>query len=210
MNEQKTPTVQSRTSTGQLASLTNLMSKQQALLLVSRLLASYPGVTIQSPQVYMTELGATLMKFPFGTGERGMAKARAGSPSYPPSVGLIEAECEKLFGGTRETATYAQEWQARAAEQLGERAEIERAPRIAPRDERPPHNRASVFVPATVSQYAGMVAKAELKGTDPLDWYYGSREGRDGIWVSLGWVEKLMGGRRDSGLSHISRYGAPI
>lgn len=189
------------------------MSKQNATMLVSRLLASYPGITIPQPEVYMAELTATLLKYPYKIGEDGLGAARRASPEHIPSVGKIEAECDKVGGTFFETATYARQWQAQAARQLGERAEFEREARAAPKDDRPPGNRANVFIANSVetqSHYDKMVARTEQPGTDPLDWYYGMREGRNGIWVSLGWVENLMGGRRESGLAHVSRYGVPV
>lgn len=209
MNEQRTITAQAKRSTS-ISSVTAPMTKQQATLLVARMLGSYSTLNLHNPQVYMPELATTLMKYPFSIGERGCEMARKASPEFIPSVGSIQAECEKLFAGTREATTWAKQWQQRATEQLRERAEYESRPRTPPTDDRPLHSRANVFVGQHLPQYAEMKTRSEAKDVNPNDFYFGhNADGVVGIWVSLGWCERMMGGRRDSGLAHVSTYGAP-
>lgn len=180
-------------------------------MLVTRLMGSYTSSKMPDG-VYMSELMATLLQYPFGVGERGLNAACKESPQFIPNIPQIVVECDKLFGRTREASTYAREWQARTAAQLGEREEFERGPRPTPKDDRPPHSRANVFIARSTevqSHYDKAVERASKPNADPLDFYYGNREGRAGIWVSLGWVENLMHGRA-GGLQHVSKFGAPV
>lgn len=75
----------------------------------------------------MAELVALFVKYPQWVGEQAVIEAKRESPIYVPSVPLVERECEKAVGQTRQALTYAQNWERQSQLQLEERRQIETA-----------------------------------------------------------------------------------
>jgi hypothetical protein len=94
------------------------------MLLVRRLLGSYPTTNLHDPEIYMAELLAMFLRYPLWAGERGIHEAKRESPKFIPSVPTIELACEKLVKSQRQTLTYAQQWDEQTKTQLEERAKI--------------------------------------------------------------------------------------
>lgn len=101
------------------------MSREDAGLLVKRLMGSYPSLNIHDPQVYVCELMTVLLRYSRELAEKGIAQARQASPKFIPSVPEVEQECEALAKPTREALTYAQQWGATAHKQLENRRRLE-------------------------------------------------------------------------------------
>lgn len=96
-------------------------------MLVTRLLGSYPSLNLHDPETYMAELVVLFLKYPQWVVERAIAEATRESPQFVPSVPLVEKWADEVFGQTRHSLTYGDEWDERSRRQLRERAAIEAA-----------------------------------------------------------------------------------
>lgn len=77
----------------------------------------------------MTELLALFLNYPAWAAEKAIGLAKRESPKFVPSVPAVEVACEQVFGETRQTRTWVDDWNARTQLQLEERRQIEEAPR---------------------------------------------------------------------------------
>jgi hypothetical protein len=115
------------------------MTRVMATKFMTRLMGSYPAPSLDDPKTYAAELVLMFIRYPEWVGEQAVVVARQTCPKFVPSVAEVEAACEAVFSQTRIAMTYAQQWDARSAEQLEERAAIE-AEEVA----EPPEQRAVV------------------------------------------------------------------
>lgn len=100
------------------------MSRDQAAILVKRMMGSYPSLSLHDPQVYIAELVTVLTQYSLEIGERAIDKAKQESPKYVPTVPQVKAACQEL---RRDDAwTYAVEYEHRSQQQLEDRRERER------------------------------------------------------------------------------------
>ena len=82
---------------------------------------------LHDPKVYMAEVIALLVRYPYLIGDRALVRARCDSPEFVPSVGRIEHILgEMLAAQERSALTWAQTWDQRAQEQLAERERLMR------------------------------------------------------------------------------------
>lgn len=97
-------------------------TQQEAARIASRMLGSYPNVSLHDPEIYTDELIKVLMRYPPGVGYKACDAARRTSPDFPPSVGAISKFAEGMWSPTRESLTWSENWDRRAKLQLEEQA----------------------------------------------------------------------------------------
>lgn len=94
------------------------------MLLVRRLLGSYPTTNLHDPEIYMAELLALFLRYPLWAGEQGIHEAKRESPKFIPSVPEVEKACEALVKSQRRTLSYSEQWNEQTRLQLKERLQI--------------------------------------------------------------------------------------
>lgn len=100
------------------------MNRDQAAMLVKRLMGAYPSISLHDPEVYIAELVAVFTQYAIEVAERAIEQAKLESPSRVPTVPQIKAACQEQ---RRDHAfTYAMEYERRSQQQLQDWREIER------------------------------------------------------------------------------------
>lgn len=84
------------------------------------MIGSYPSLSLHDPKTFSVEFVTQLSQYPFDVVQAAIKTAARASPNFIPSIPAIEAEAEKLFADTRQTYTYAQQWEAGAQKQSAE------------------------------------------------------------------------------------------
>lgn len=123
------------------------MTRDQAAMLVKRLMGAYPSLSLHDPQVYIAELVAVFTQYALEVGERAIEQAKLESPKYVPTVPQVKAACQEQ---RRDHAfTYAMEYERRSQQQLMDRRERDRE------DEREPLEHRRQVAQRILAEYHG-------------------------------------------------------
>lgn len=164
--------------------------------LAHKVISSYPSVRPLELKGYLAELIHLLAKYREAVARAAVDQAMLASPSFPPPVPLVAKHCEDLKDSGVE---WVRQWDARAAEQLAERAEYERKGKAESTEHRAgvterlrreiaeafaegrgePFN---VFVPTFAPRYRAMVDRGGRPGVSVED------TARKGVWVPMSWL----------------------
>jgi len=94
------------------------MGRKEAAILVKRMMACYPSLSLHDPEVYIAELVMLLTRHPLDVGEKAIEKAKFESPKFLPTVPEVAKACD---GIRQEGWSYAQEFEAQSRRQLEDR-----------------------------------------------------------------------------------------
>jgi len=99
---------------------------------VRRLLAGYPNLGAHDPEGYIAALVAVMVEYPAWAGQRTILKVDEENTDFPPT----DKRLRKWLDDAVRPYRFAEEWNARTAEQLAERTTEAAASKAAPQEHR--------------------------------------------------------------------------
>lgn len=88
------------------------MTREEAAILVERMLGSYPSLSLHDPKNYIAAVCSMLCSYPLWAGDRAIGEAVVESKFVPPTPGILKP----LLEGQVATARYVNHWEAVAGE----------------------------------------------------------------------------------------------
>jgi len=100
------------------------MTREEAAILVDRMLGSYPSLSLHDPKSYIAAICSMLCSYPLWAGERAIGEAVVESKFAPPTPGILKP----LLDGQVSTARYVNHWEKVAGDTV-KQLDAPRAPR---------------------------------------------------------------------------------